>query len=162
MTDTTPHSVEQAPPTGQTPLREHDYVEHDKRSVTFVWTLGQDPEGGVRQAILTVSHHNDRPIGRFSAWLLNRTEEKTSFGLEQRMGPVNDWKIIASFPVARYSAARLKTASKDALARLRVLANAGHERTLAYFAPTVDEEETSTSDESGGQPTPSTEGAGGQ
>jgi hypothetical protein len=161
MTDTTPHPDEQAPSPVQTPLREHDYVEHDQRSVTFVWTLGEDPEGGVRQAILTVSHHNGRPTGRFSAWLLNRTEEKTDFGLEQRMGPVNDWTIIASFPVARYSAARLKTASQDALARLRALANAGHAGTLAFFAPTVGEE-TSASDEAGGEPTPSTEGAAGQ
>jgi hypothetical protein len=162
MTDTTPHTEEQPPSTVPTPLREHDYVEHDQRSVTFVWTLGEDPEGGVRQAILTVSHHNDRPTGRFSAWLLNRSEEKTDFGLEQRMGPVNDWQIIASFPVARYSAARLKTASQDALTRLRTLANAGHEKTLVYFAPTVEAEETSASDESDGQPTPSAQGADGQ
>jgi hypothetical protein len=144
------------------PLREHDYVEHDQRSVTFVWTLGEDPEGGVRQAILTVSHHNGRPTGRFSAWLLNRSEEKTDFGLEQRMGSVTDWHIIASYPVARYSAARLKSASQDALARLRTLANAGHAGTLAFFAPTIGEEETSASDEADGQPTPSAEGAVGQ
>jgi hypothetical protein len=93
----------------------------EDREVRFVWDLGDDPEGGVRQVVLSIMHHKGQRGGAFSATILNQTEQQAEFGVEQRMGAITDWTRIASKPVARYSAAQLEQFAKEALDRLRVL-----------------------------------------
>jgi hypothetical protein len=91
------------------------------REVRFVWDLGDDPEGGVRQVVLSIMHHKHQRAGAFSATILNQTEAKTRFGVSQRMGAVTDWTRIASKHAARYSSAQLEQFAAEALARLRAL-----------------------------------------
>jgi hypothetical protein len=93
----------------------------DDREVRFVWDLGDDPEGGVRQVVLSIDHHKHRRGGGFSATILNQTEQKTEFGVEQRMGSITDWTRIAAKPVARYSDTQLEQFAAEALERLRAL-----------------------------------------
>jgi hypothetical protein len=110
--DTAPVGVELAAPSRRS---------QDGREVRFVWDLGDDPEGGVRQVVLSITHHKYQRGGAFTAKLLNQTEEKTRFGVEQRMGALTDWTQIASKHVARYTAAQLEQFAQEALDRLRVL-----------------------------------------
>lgn len=93
----------------------------EEREVRFVWDLGDDPEGGVRQVVLSIMYHKHQRGGAFSATILNQTEQDTGRGVEQRMGAITDWTRIASTPVARYSAAQLEQFAQEALDRLRVL-----------------------------------------
>jgi len=111
-TDTAPVGVELAEPSRRS---------QDSREVKFVWDLGDDPEGGVRQVVLSIMHHKYQRGGAFTAQLLNQTEEKTRFGVEQRMGSITDWTQILSKQVARYSNAQLEQFATEALDRLRVL-----------------------------------------
>lgn len=91
------------------------------REVRFVWDLGDDPEGGVRQVVLSIMHHKHQRGGAFSATILNQSEQHTSHGVEQRMGAITNWTRIASKHVARYTAGQLEQFAQEALDRLRVL-----------------------------------------
>jgi hypothetical protein len=104
-----------------TPLRDPDRRLPDGRELRLVWDLGADPEGGTRQAVLSIGHHKKRRGGSFTATLLNQTEE----GNEQRMGAVTDWKRIAQAPAARYSARQLEEFADTALAALRAQLDLG-------------------------------------
>jgi len=110
-------SIDQNTGAGQRTLRDPDRTVPGDRETTFVWDLGEDPEGGTRQAILALVHHKHRRAGAFSATLLNRTEE----GCEQRMRAITTWARIAAEPVARYSGAQLERFAERALQRLRTM-----------------------------------------
>ena len=116
--------------TGQQ-LRDPDRTDRGEREITFVWDLGNDPDGGVRQAVLSITHHKGHG-GAFSATVLNRTERNTTFGIELEMGSVLEWTRIASV-AARYSDAQLKTFAASALGKLRGLYERGDEQALHYF-----------------------------
>jgi hypothetical protein len=96
-------------------LREHDRVEHGERSVTYVWDLGRDPDGGTQQAVLSISHHKHARGGAFSATILNRTRD----GRVERMGDITTWVRIAARPTARYSQRGLDAFADEALRQLR-------------------------------------------
>lgn len=102
-------------------LAEPSRRSQDGREVRFVWDLGDDPEGGVRQVVLSIMHHKYQRGGAFSATILNQTEQKTRFGVERRMGALTDWTQILSKQVSRYTAAQLEQFAQEALDRLRVL-----------------------------------------
>ena len=106
--------------TGQE-LRDPDRTDHDDHEITFVWNLGEDPDGGVRQAVVRINHHKHARGGAFSATLLNQTEQKTLSATEQRMGEITDWTRIADEPVARYSNAQLERFADGALERVHSL-----------------------------------------
>ncbi len=100
---------------GPQTLRAPDRTETAERTTTFVWDLGPDPEGGIRQVVLSVSHHTGGRGGRFAATLMNRSED----GHEQRMGAITDWWSIKDEPVARYSKAAQERFAASALERLQ-------------------------------------------
>jgi len=117
-------------------LRDPDRTDQDDREITFVWNLGEDPDGGTRQAVVRINHHKHARGGAFSAVLLNQTEQETSSVTEQRMGAITDWTRIADEPVARYSNAQLERFADGALERLRsVYGQDSHEGRLLrrYF-----------------------------
>ena len=96
----------------------------------LVWDLQPDPEGGTRQAVLSIGHHKNRRGGSFTATLLNQTED----GNVQRMGAITDWKRIAEAPAARYSARQLQEFADTALAALQAQLDLGDPIGLsAYF-----------------------------
>ncbi len=105
----------------QDTLRDPDRTVPGDRETTFVWDLGEDPDGGTRQAVLTINHRKNRRGGEFIATLLNQTEEKTEFGVERRMGSALDWKYIAAKAHARYSSTRFGEFAEGALEWLRIL-----------------------------------------
>jgi hypothetical protein len=117
-------------------LRDANRVEEGKRELTFVWDLGEDPEGGTYQAILAASFHKHPRAGSFSATVLNRTED----GNEQRMGETTTWTHIHTLDVARYSRDALYAFAVDALNMLRRKYGIDDDegRVLTgYFAPTA-------------------------
>jgi hypothetical protein len=131
MTNTQrPHNTDDQ--TGEGKLRDPDRTDHGEREITFVWDLGEDPDGGVRQTVLSIMHHKGRP-GAFSATVLNRTERKTPVGTSLEMGSVLEWTRIASAQVARYSDARLQTFAIAAYSKLHDLYEQGDEQALRYF-----------------------------
>lgn len=103
------------PDQNQDALRDHDRVEHGERSLTYVWDLGPDPDGGTLQAILSISHHTRTRGGAFSATILNRTKD----GPVSRMGDITTWVCIAAEPTARYSQSALHAFAAGALSQLR-------------------------------------------
>jgi hypothetical protein len=111
-------STDESTASEQDALRDPDRTVPGDRETTFVWDLGEDPDGGTRQAVRKINHHKKSRGGEFSATLLNQTEEETEFGVEQRMGSVLDWKCITTEAVARYSSARLEQFAEGALERL--------------------------------------------
>jgi hypothetical protein len=123
MPDTTQPSAatteDTAPVGGE--LAEPSRRSQEGREVKFVWDLGDDPEGGVSQVVLSITHHKYRRGGAFTATILNQAEEKTQFGVERRMGEITDWTQILSKQVARYTAPQLEQFAQEALDRLRVL-----------------------------------------
>ena len=118
---------------GHGALRDPDRTEYGEREITFVWDLGEDPDGGARQAILSILHHRHSRGGAFSAALLNRTERKTPFGTDREIGPVGEWTRIASARVARYSNARLKAFALAAYSNLHDRYEQGEEQARRYF-----------------------------
>lgn len=101
------------PPAGD--LRDPDRTLNGDREVRFVWDLGEDPDGGTRQAVLSILHHINYPGGSFIATLLNQTEE----GAERRMGAITDWTWLPAQPVSRYSKRRLDEFAAQTLDTLR-------------------------------------------
>jgi len=130
MNPTTPEPAET--------LRDADRIEHDERRVTYVWDLEPDPDGGTRQAILSISHHKrGRGGGTFNATILNRTED----GNETRMGDVTSWLCIAAQPTARYSKRGLDVFAADAVGQLRAKHHSDDDdgqRLQRYFQPQAD------------------------
>lgn len=102
-------------------LRAHDRLEHGERAVTYVWDLAEDPDGGTRQAILSINHHKHTRGGAFTATILNRTQD----GSETRMGDITTWMCLAAQPAARYSKRALEAFAADALRQLREKYRAG-------------------------------------
>jgi len=98
-------------------------------------TFEPDPDGGTRQAILSVSHHKrGRGGGTFTATILNRTED----GSETGMGDVTTWLCIVAQPTARYSQRGLDEFAADALGQLREKYQADEDdgqRLRRYFQP---------------------------
>jgi len=121
-----PHASQSPDATHDTTAERGELAEPSRRSqedrkVRFVWDLGDDPEGGVRQVVLSIMHHKHQRDGEFSATIRNQTEETTEFGVEQRMGAITDSTRIASKRVARYSSTQLEQFAQEAIDRLRVL-----------------------------------------
>ncbi len=102
-------------------LRDPDRTDHDDHEITFVWSLGEDSDGGTRQAVVRINHHKHARGGAFSATLLNQTERKTPSVTEQCMGAITEWTRIADEPVARYSNTQLERFADGALERVRSL-----------------------------------------
>lgn len=102
------------PDQNQDALRDHDRVEHGERSLTYVWDLGPDPDGGTLQAILSISHHTRTRGGAFSATILNRTQD----GPVTNMGDITTWLRLAAQPTARYSKRGLDAFAAGALRQL--------------------------------------------
>jgi hypothetical protein len=102
-------------------LPEPSRRKQEDREVRFLWDLGDDPDGGVRQVVLSIMHHKHQRAGVFSATILNQTEQHTEFGVQKRMGSITDWTRIAAKHAARYSDAQLEQFAQEALARLTVL-----------------------------------------
>jgi hypothetical protein len=123
-------------------LRDADRVVEGDRELTFVWDLGEDPEGGTYQAALSVGHHKHQRGGAFSATLLNRTEEGNTIRMSDIL---TSWARIDARSVPRYSKVGLEACAHEALTKLREKYGTDDDEgrlLTAYFAP----QQTDTSD----------------
>jgi hypothetical protein len=124
------------------PLREADRVEEDHRELTFVWDLGEDPAGGTYQTTLSVMHRKHQRGGAFSATVLNRTQDGSSYLMH---GDITSWTRILDRRVPRYSKDGLHAFAHEALTKLREKYGTDDDEgrlLTGYFAP----QQTDTSD----------------
>lgn len=95
-------------------LRDADRIEHGDREITYVWDIEPDPEGGTRQAALSILHHKYARGGAFSATVRNRTV----VGNVTRTGDITMFTRIAALSAARYSKSGLNAFAASALSEL--------------------------------------------
>jgi hypothetical protein len=100
--------------------------------VRFLWDLARHPDGGTRQAVLSIAYHKGSRGGAFTATMLNQTEH----GSQRDMGSPLDWTRIALWQVSRYGHRALEEFAGVALSGLRVrleLGDGDEEHIARYF-----------------------------
>jgi hypothetical protein len=118
-------------------LRSADRIEHGDRERTYVWDLEPDPEGGTRQAVLSIMHHKYARGGAFTATVRNRTVNGNEIG----MGDITTFTRIAAQSTPRYSKPGLNEFAASALTALtEKYTGDGDESQLlrGYFQPQTD------------------------